>query len=350
MSDYLSERSGINTIIMIQKRFIVILGIILTVIIATIFVVTQQNQKNKQIKTVPRAPSVFVDSPPSIITVPDIPGAASFIYTGIQKTIPSTLPTYQYTEDLSSNTLYALGDKVSSRFSVTGSPSAVIDGDYFAYMRNEEYKWFSLSKTKNIVSVSYQRLLTQDATLVVQNDNLSVLSYFSELLTLPQSMALSSLPAGRAPADGVIFLDPSPPTASNYSYGILINGFPLLTRENTLRWASALVDGRGAIRILNYLVPPSITTSWGVSIISLADAVANINSRRGELLWITQTTGEEYGVVPSFGNGELTSFTLVYVYQNNSLVPAYLFEGSGTAKTGEKQIFEALVLASPSSR
>jgi hypothetical protein len=334
---------------MTRKRLIIVLGIICVVAVVTAVIVVLQNPKNKQIPTGVHAPSVLVDSPPRIIDVPIIPNSASFVYVGTQKTIPSVLPIYQYTEDLSSNTLYTLGDTVSSQFSVTGSPSAVIDNDYFAYMRNEKYKWFSLSKTKQIVSISYQRLLTQDATLVVQNDNPSVLSFFSQLFPLSETMSLSSLPTGQIPTDGVIFLDSSPVTTSTYSFGVSIDGRPLLTRENTIRWASIIIDSRGAIRILNYILPPAVTRGQDVQIISVMDAVANINVKRADMLWITNTNGD-YSVAPAFTSGELSEYTLVYVYQNNILVPAYLFEGSGKTQNGDTQVFEVLVLALPSSR
>jgi hypothetical protein len=332
------------------RNKIIIAGVVGVAVAAGIAcgVLLQNQQKRGEVEK-PPAPNIAVDAPPRIITVPDIPKDARFVYVGPTKTVPQRVPAYQFTESLSAKDLNALAGNISTRLSFTAKPTAIVEGDYFAYMRNETNKSFSLSKTKNIVSITYQRALVEDSSLVVANSAQSASSFFSSLLSLPGGETLFSLPSDKTVFSGILILEKPTPQLTNYMFGITIGGAPLLTRENTKRWASLIVDDRGAVRVLNYLIPPAISQSEDVQIIPVDEAIANINYGRGDLLWITQTSGEEYGVTASFTSGNLTDYSLVYVFQGSSLVPAYLFEGNGTAKTGDQQIFEALVLAFPSA-
>jgi hypothetical protein len=333
-----------------NKKRTIILFLLIPLIAVIAFVTTYINNKNaKQQNRGPAAPTILVDPPPRIIEVPEIPEGAIFIYSGPDKPIPPSLPVYGYTESLSGAALLSLGNKISSSFGLISSPSALIDGDYFAYTRNDEYKSFSLSNTKNVVNVTYQRILVEDTSLFVQTDGQSLPSFFLPLLSLSGDAMIYPIQMDKTVFDGVVLLETPTPDVTNFGFGISLNNHPLLTRENTKRWASALIDNRGAVRILNYIPAPTVTRRQDVPIVPLNEAVANINAARGDILWITQTTGEEYGVTPSFAEGVLNDFSLVYVYQNNRLAPAYLFNGSGKAQTGDTQIFEVLVLAVPSS-
>jgi hypothetical protein len=333
-----------------QRNKIILVGLMLVAVVGIFFGIFLQNQQEKQTAQGPVVPSIIVDPPPRIITVPKIPKEASFIYTGPIKTVPLTVSTYQFVESTSTNALYSLANDASTRFSVTAKPSAIVDGDYFAYTKSETNRSFSLSKTKNVVSITYQRLLIEDPSLVITNNAQSASLFFSSLLSLPQGETLVPMISNETVFDGVLVLERPTPKLFNYVFGITIEGIHLLTRENTKRWASLIVDERGAIRVLNYIAPPVVSRGPDTQIIPFDQAIANINYGRGDLLWITQASGDEYGVIPSFISGNLTDFSLVYVFQGASLVPAYLFEGNGTAKTGEQQVFEVLVLAYPSTQ
>ncbi|RPJ05641.1 MAG: hypothetical protein EHM28_11680, partial [Spirochaetaceae bacterium] len=323
---------------MTRKRIIILL-VMCSIIIIGVVVVLQDQQK-KLTTQAPVVPKILVDPPPRMIDVPEMPVGAQFAYTGQPKTIPTSFPTYIFTESITTTDLYSLGNTVSSQFGLTGSPSAFVQDNNFTYTKNNTNRTFSVSKTKNVVSVSYERQLVEDTTLKIQDSVQSVSSLFSPFLSLPENEALYPLGTDKTVYDGVVLLEVPTPRVNNYAFGITLDSLPLLTRENTKRWASALVDENGFVRVLNYLVPPSVEMGTAVSVISLGEAVANINARRADILWITQTSGEEYGVVPSFVQGDLTDASLVYVYKGSALVPAYLFEGSGKATTGEEQIFE----------
>jgi len=330
---------------MTRKRIFILLIICAVIVVGVVIVLQgQQKKMTTQALTVPK---VFVDPPPRIIDVPEIPASAQFTYTGSSTAVPVSVPTYVFTEAATATDLYGLGNAVSLQFGLTGSPSAFIQDNNFTYTKINKNRSFSVSQTKNIISVTYQRQLVEDPSLKIQNNAQAVSSFFSPLLSLSGNEALYPLGTDKTVYDGVVLLEVPTPRVNNYAFGITLDSLPLLTRENTKRWASALVDENGFVRVLNYLVPPSVEMGTAVSIISLDEAVANINARRADMLWITQTSGEEYGVVPSFTQGNLRDFSLVYIYKGSALVPAYLFEGSGKATTGEEQVFEVLVLASP---
>jgi hypothetical protein len=255
---------------------------------------------------------------------------------------------YTFTETLTTSALNAIANSVSTQFGVLATPSATIDGQSFIYTKNEENRSFSLSKTKDIVSVSYQRIFVDDETMILkENTQSAALLFFSPLFSLPAGMSLYSIPSGNIPLEGVVIVERPLPTLTSHVFGIVVNNIPLLTKEYTSRWASAILDDKGAVRILNYILAPNITAAGELSIVSIDEAVANLNAGRGAILWVTQATGSQYGATPSFKEAALTDVALVYVYQNNALVPAYQFEGNATTLSGVLQTFSALVLAAP---
>lgn len=295
--------------------------------------------------TTPRRPEISVSSPPRSIDFPKIPIGASFTYEGPKKTLPGELLTYTYREDLSPMALNRIADSVTSGFHLESTASATIDGSSFIYTRNDAYKSASLSKTKDIISISYQRILVEDDTMLLPEGG--VAAFFTSLLAPSREMSLSSLPSENSSIEGVVILERPFPNLKSYATGMSVGGVTLLTKEYTQRWASVIVDDKNAIRILNYIAPPKLAPGAPIQVISLDQAIANLNNKRGEILWITQSQGDPYGVVPSFNKGTLTDFILVYVFKEGRLVPAYLFDGKGVSSDGSTQVYGALVLASP---
>lgn len=326
-----------------------LLGVI--IIVAALFVPSRAKQAGVPKTATPTPMPVRVEPPPRTIEFPQIPTGASFVYSGKPKAVPTSMPVYRYSETQSPSALNKLADTQSSNFGIHGTPSATVEGQSFMYTRNDEYRSFSLSKTKNVVSVTYQRALVEDATMFLKESSQNAaVSFFTSLLSLPGVASYYSLPGGDRYFEGVVVLERPVPELTDYPFGISIQNVPALTREYTKRWASIIVDDKKAVRVLNYIPFPSVTFLTQTTIIRPEGAIQNINDGRGNLLWITQTTGEQYGVTPSFQKGVLTDFSLVYVYQENSLIPAYLFTGSGLTPAGTQQVFEVLVLAVPSQR
>lgn len=325
-----------------------ILFVLFGVIAAGIaFAVTRQNKRVGPRQTIAPTPSaITVEPPPRTINFPPMPTGASFVYSGPTKQIPSAVSTYRYTEALSPPVLNGLADSLSTQFNIQSTPSAIIEGQSFMYTRNDKYRSFALVKTKDIVSVTYQRILVEDSTMVLKGDSSSAaVSFFSPLASLSGGASFYALLADAGSFEGVVILERPIPPLKNYLFGISIQNVPILTKEYTRRWASLTIDNNGAVRILNYIAAPTIIPLAQTPVIQPAQAVQNLNAGRGAILWITQTTGDPYGVTPSFVRGVLTDFSLVYIHKNGTLVPAYLFNGEGVSPTGAKQAFEALVLA-----
>lgn len=323
-----------------------LLGVI--IIITALFVPSRAKQAGAPKTVTPAPTSVRVEPPPRTIEFPQIPTGASFVYSGKPKAVPASVPIYRYSETQSPSVLNNLADTQSSNFGIQGTPSAIIEGQSFMYTRGDKHRSFSLSKTKGVVNISYQRILVEDATMLLKESSQNAaLSFFGSFLSLSEGASYYGLPGGDGYFEGVVVLERPVPKLTAYPFGISIQNVPVLSREYTKSWASVIVDDKKAIRVLNYIPFPSVTFLTQTPIIQPEGAIQNINEGRGNLLWITQTTGEQYGVTPSFQKGVLTDFSLVYIYQGNSLVPAYLFTGAGLAPSGAQQIFEVLVLAVP---
>jgi len=339
---------------MLSKRKLLIIALVLVGVaafIAAIFAAGKSNAPGPAGLRSPTPSLVAVGSPPKTIEFPPIPAGAKFVYSGKRKDVPSSMPLYRYTETPSPTSLNKLADSLSGQFGLQSTPSATIEGQSFMYTRNDQYRSFALSKTKDIVSVTYQRILVKDGTMVLQEDSQNgAASFFAPLLSLSPGVLFYALPGGMRSFEGVVILERPIPPLKNYLFGISIQNIPILTKEYTRRWASLTVDNMGAVRILNFVASPAVSPFSNTSIIPLELAVQNLNEGNGVILWITQESGEQYGVAPSFTRGALTDFSLVYIHRGGILLPAFLFTGEGVSPSGVKQIFETLVLAVPTQK
>jgi hypothetical protein len=296
----------------------------------------------------PSPSTIPVETAPRTINFPPIPQDASFTYSGSPKAIPEALTVYQYSYTTAPQALTTFATKISSELGLQSTPSAIIDGQSFAFTRTDKNKSFVLAETNDLVSITYQRNLVEDSSLFFQEDTASAAaSFFSSFFPLPTNALFTFLSSnsGDGMYEGIVILERPIPDLKDYVFGLSIQSVPLLTTEYTNRWASTIIDNRGAVRVANFILPPVVTPAGQTRLISIEQAMKNINEGRGSLVWITQTTGDQYGVVPSFKKGTLTDVSLVYIHRQGKLIPAYLFDGSGPSENGTLQVFSLLVLA-----
>jgi len=291
-------------------------------------------------------PTVYVEPPPRSIDFPITPSGTIFEYVGSEIQIPTTLPLYAVTQDVSINALMSLAESLSTRLGFAASPSAVISGDTFSYLRNEKEKSFVLSKTKNIIAFSYQQLRAP-AGISLSPPELSANAFVHSVFSLPQEISLKNLGAFDDGFDGLVVLERPVPGLFGYTWGFSVGGYGLLTQEYSPDWIQSVVDERGVIRSMSYVIPPTKLALQGTTaVISLTDAVANLNAGRGALVGVTQGEALGYGTTPAFVNAKILNAALYYLVLGSALHPAYFFEGAGTTASGATQQFIAVVMAS----
>lgn len=292
-------------------------------------------------------PVIVVDPPPRTVEFPQLPAGAIFSYDGPKKEFPASLMAYHVAPTASSRTqVEAFSLALAPKFGFEGSPSAFWRSGAFAATWDTEPASLSVSFSKDVLSFSLsQRRVSPSALRTVSPD--AIIAALSSIITYPAGATLRPLEQRTGGFDGVVVLD-SPGPLTGYSFGLSILDIPVLTSEYLQQWASAVADSGGVVRVLSAIVPfRSLTPAGEVALISLADAIANMNAGRGAVLWITDETAPPgYGTTPTITNAVVHDAELVYVAVGETLRPAYLLAGSGEQST-VVQSFEALVFASP---
>jgi hypothetical protein len=297
--------------------------------------------------TTPQKTNIVVESPPRSVEFPTMPLGAIFSYDGPQKTFPESVYIYQDDLSLLPTSLVSVGDAMSVALGLTGTASAFIDGQTVSYTKEEVNRSFSLAGTLGVVSVNYQRSLVEDDTVIIEGEGKNDAPLLKNLLGLSGKLSLYPVSSETFPSEGVVIRERPAPTTQTTAFGLYIDGAPLLSKTYSKRWVTTVVDNLGAVRLLSFLLPPHPRVVGSTPIISTTDAITNINSNRAALLRASGPEEDLYDQpAASFKNGLLKDYELVYVYKDSSLVPAYIFSGTGTSLGGLRQNIEVLVMAS----
>lgn len=328
-----------------KMRYILIIVSIIVVVALGAWLSTQTQRVSQEPKPAP-AQTTYVEPPPRSINFPAIPRGVVFTYGGPVFQPPTTIPLYSTSIDSSTTTLYALATTLSDHLGFVSSPSAIINRGDFSYVRNENEKTFVLTKTKNIVGTSYQ-LYRAPADAAPAAPEQAATSFVRTVFSPPPQLSLSLLDTVTTGFDGLVVLDRPIPNMTGYIWGFSIEGHPILTEEYSEEWSQVVADEHGVIRSASYTLPPvNFSPSGTTPVISVNDAVANLNAGRGAIL--NATTGETpgYGETPDFTEARITSAFVSYLLSGGLLRPVYVFDGVGVSRAGKNQQFRAVVMAS----
>lgn len=308
-------------------------------------------QKNNA--SLPKQPNNLpkqVQPPPSTYNFPEIPRNATFTYTGT-RAAPSSLQKYNITQVATPAALVSLGETLSTKIGYSSTPSSALIKNSFVFLREEGDSSFSLTKTKNTVAFTHQALRTSLPALRGTSSEDAAKSFLLSLKYIPEFYSLLYLGVDMNGVEGVGVLDSPQPRLTKHLFGISLNNVPVLTTEFSQSWALVISDDQLRPRLITGVLPYQTATPSDVTqIVSPADAVANLNSRRGVLLSVSHPSGDHFGEDPSFIQATIDDFLLVYAPVDNSLVPAYIFSGVGITKENQRQRFDALVLAATSEK
>lgn len=293
-------------------------------------------------------PVVEVDPPPRTVEFPQLPAGARFSYDGPKVALPISATTYHITSPATTKReVETKALALASRFFLEGSPSAFWRSGVFAATWDTEPVSLSVSFSKDILSFSLSQRRTTPLSLRLPSPA-DAPRLVSNYAALPAGAGFVVQESRSEGFDGVVVLDVPTVPLTGYSLGLAVLGTPVLTSEYSEQWAGVIADSFGVVRVLSVVVPfQSLTPAGEASLVSVADAVANLNEGRGALLWITDETAPPgYGTTPIITSAVVHEITLVYVVVGDSLRPAYLMTGSGEEST-VVQNFQALVFASP---
>jgi hypothetical protein len=295
---------------------------------------------------IPEAPVVPVESPPRTIEFPTLPAGAEYVYDGPDVELPLSAALYHISpaasghEDVQNRAI-----ALASQFGFTASPSAFWRSGVFAALWDTPASSFTVSFSKDILSLSLSQRQTTARALLAGSPG-EAAGLVSRYLPPPTGVLFGVTDTRTSGFDGVVVLD-GPGNLIGYTLGLAVIGTPVLTGEYAAGWGEVVVDGSGVVRMLSAIVPfRSLTPAGEVPLISLDDAVANLNAGNGALLWITDETAPVgYGTTPTIMRAVVREVALVYVVVGDTLRPAYLLGGSGIQSTVE-QTFRAIVFAS----
>lgn len=298
----------------------------------------------------PAGPTVEVDPPPRTVEFPADPTTIRFTYEGPEKVLPLAATVYQVVP-LSRTRLQveASAFSLATSFQFEGTPSAFWSAGNFAGIWDADNRALTVSYTKGALAFDLaQRRVASSSLRLAPPAATQAPALVSSFVPPPAGAAFALLEERREGFDGVVVLDRPGSPLVGYSLGLAVFGVPVLTPEYSLFWAGVVADDQGFVRVLSALFPFGAVTSAGeVALLTLDDAIANLNAGNGAVLGIADDAAPPgYGAAPVVDAATITAIELVYVIQGTMLRPAYFMTGSGV-KDGRTQQIEALIFASP---
>lgn len=309
----------------------------------------QRRQNQRALPAATPAPTPESVPPlPNVQNFPNVPPGTTFIYDGLQKSTPETLPTYQVGPDMTISSLNSLATRMSDGLGFTATPSAAVIKGSFVFVRNQDPLSFYLARNDSGVSLSYQRLLAANVPRSSVPTDKIASAFLGQLNISPAPYSLSPLGQQTNMGESIAIGDIPVPQLYKYGFGVSITNVPVLTTDHTLQWGIVVVDENGIVRLTKTTLPyPSPMPVGNSRLVSLQSALAGLAAGRGVLVSVSGPEQNYFDAVPpSFSRGVVSDFAIVYAKTGDRLVPAYRLVGSGQTQDGKTQSFEALVLAS----
>lgn len=326
-----------------MKRAVPIIGIFFIVVCVAVlgFFFSRSQEQKIEPKDTTRAQ-------PAPTTQYKQPDGVTFSFS-VPPTIPSTLPVYGYNPTGRAES-ENIADSAAKALGFTATPSAVIRES--AYTR----RWVEVGGTSLVFSVSgdttsflYNQPLPQVA---LKNDNpeLVVRQMVALFNTQPVGVKISNISNG--PFDGTLLLE-SPPAVPlrGYSLQYLLDDYPVGTKEMNISAASIILDANNVVRSAN-IKPALVATqqTGSVSILTPDQVITSLTEKRGAILDTNKVGSPELGSQPIFSSFRINTVTIFYAPQRDLLLPAFLFSGLGTTKTGETQSATFFLWAFPAGQ